>query len=387
MDVTARQIDKRQLEAELRDAREYTCALVGDLGTAQWIDVPRQPIVNPILWEVGHVAWFMERWCLRWQGRGEPLLPSLLPDADRWFDSGNVAHETRWTLDLPDRAAVERYRADVLGRTLAALGRARDDDAGLYFFRLALYHEDMHGESFAHTRNTLAYPAPARTAEPVRAPRDAGDVELGGTFAMGAPRNTPGFVFDNEKWAHEVRLAPFAIATAPVTNCALEAFVAAGGYQRAELWSAEGRDWRARSGRAHPRDWRRGARGWQQRSFDRWLDLDPDAPALHVTAFEAEAYCAWAGRRLPTEAEWELAAVRGAIDTAGIWEWTASTFAPYPGFAADPYEAYSAPWFGTHRSVRGASVFTRARMRHARYRNFYRPDRDDVFVGFRTCRA
>ncbi len=383
---SARRLDKAQLRTALRSAREYTRALVDDLSDAQWRDIAYQPIVNPFLWEVGHVGWFMERWCVRWRGADAPLAPSLLADADRWYDSGKVAHPTRWTLDLPSRAATLDYLDATLHAALDALERAEDSDAGLYFFRLALFHEDMHGEAFFYMRNTLGYPAPTcPTAQ--AAPDGDGDASLaGGDFELGMPHNAPGFVFDNEKWAHRVRLAPYAIARRCVGNREFAAFVDDGGYERTALWTDDGRAWLARTGRRAPRGWRREGGQWLAERFGALRPLAPDAPVRHVTTHEAEAYCRWAKRRLPTEAEWENAALKGAIaPSRAVWEWTATTFEPYPGFAADAYAEYSAPWFGTHRSVRGASFATPQRLVHPRFRNFYLPERDDIFVGFRTC--
>lgn len=383
-----RRLDKRALQAALLDAREYTNAQLDDLDDTQW-RVPYLPIINPPLWEYGHVGWFMEHWCLRHRPGGRELAPSLLADADRWYDSSRVAHATRWTLDLPDRTRTERYVASVLETTLEALERADPSDAGLYFFRLVLYHEDMHGEAFAYSRHTLGYAPSPRLEVRLRPVIDRGDAPLaGGRFDVGAPHAEAGsgFVFDNEKWAHQQVVAPFHIGRNLVTNDEFLAFVEADGYARAELWSDAGRDWLRQSGRTHPRDWRRAAGAWERRHFDRWSALLGDEPVVHVTAFEAEAYCRWGGRRLPTEVEWEFAAAVGAIKWGhSLWEWTASPFEPYPGFTADPYADYSAPWFDTHRSVRGGSVLTRERMHHARYRNFYMPERDDIFVGFRTC--
>ncbi|MCS7100996.1 MAG: SUMF1/EgtB/PvdO family nonheme iron enzyme [Burkholderiaceae bacterium] len=379
-----RRLNKAQLREALLDARQYTQAWLADLDDARW-QVPYLPIINPPLWELGHVGWFQERWCLRWRD-GAVREPARLRDADRWYDSSAVAHATRWTLDLPDRGATERYLQRVLEDTLEALHRAEDSDDGLYFFRLALYHEDMHGEAFAYTRHTLAYPPPPALAMTVRRFDRGGDVALAGAeFMLGAPRGA-GFVFDNEKWAHPVRLQPFAIARRPVTNAEYLSFVEAGGYERPQHWDEAGRAWLAHTRRRHPRDWRFFDGQWQQRVFDRWVPLVSDEPVMHVTAFEAEAWCRWAGRRLPSEAEWEFAATSGAIEWGeAVWEWTASPFVPYPGFAPDAYRDYSVPWFGTHRVVRGGSFVTRPRMRHPRYRNFYTPERDDPFIGFRSC--
>lgn len=383
---SARRLDKAQLRAALQSAREYTRALVDDLTDAQWRDIAYRPIVNPFLWEVGHVGWFMEYWCVRRRGGDAPLAPSVLADADRWYDSSRVAHPTRWALDLPSRQATLDYLDATLHAALAALERAEDSDAGLYFFRLSLFHEDMHGEAFVYMRNTLGYPAPPRLTAPA-APDGQGDASLaGGEFELGMPRTAPGFVFDNEKWAHRVRLAPYAIARRCVTNREFAAFVDDGGYVRPAFWTEAGRAWLARTGRRAPRGWRRDGGEWLAERFGALQPLAPDEAVRHVTAHEAEAYCRWANRRLPTEAEWEHAAAQGAIaPSRAVWEWTATTFEPYPGFAADPYADYSAPWFGTHRSVRGASFATPERLVHPRFRNFYLPERDDVFVGFRTC--
>jgi iron(II)-dependent oxidoreductase len=173
-----------------------------------------------------------------------------------------------------------------------------------------------------------------------------------------------------------------------VTNAEYLQFVEDGGYRRAALWSPQAHARLRAAGRDAPAQWRRDGTRWWQRWFDRWIPLEPYAPVVQVDAHEADAYCAWAGRRLPTEVEWERAA-----DTLedfdwgdSVWEWTASTFGPYADFRADPYEAYSVPSFGgTHRVVRGGSFATPSGLVHRRLRNFYRPERGDVFVGLRTC--
>jgi iron(II)-dependent oxidoreductase len=255
-----------------------------------------------------------------------------------------------------------------------------------------------------------------------------GDVEIaGGTYLLGALPQEP-FVFDNEKWAHAVEVAPFRIARAAVSQGELAAFVEEGGYRRRELWSAEGWQWRQREAVEGPLYWRREGPAWLRRDFDRWVPLEPHRPVIHVSAHEAEAYCAWAGRRLPSEPEWEAAAAGagerrrhfpwgqtppgaehanldglrlGCVDVGAlaagdtpegcrqllgnVWEWTASAFAPFPGFTPDPYQEYSAPWFGDHRVLRGGAWPTRARLLRNTWRNFYKPERRDVWAGFRTC--
>jgi gamma-glutamyl hercynylcysteine S-oxide synthase len=504
-----------RLADAVRDARERTLELVADLTDEQLMG-PRLAIVNPLLWEIGHVAWFQEKWVLRHAGGQDPLRS----DADALYDSARVAHDTRWDLPLPSRAETLAYLLAVREGVVDRLSVRELSRELTYFTLLALFHEDMHTEAFTYTRQTLGYPPPklapgAWSLEPggmeaggndssePGARRQApgatsgastgplpGDVRVpGGTFMLGATRDLP-FVFDNEKWAHPVVVAPFAIARAPVTQEEFAAFVEAGGYVRREYWSEEGWQWRqaaggsgpggapAHSAAEHPVYWRQRSPGsWQRREFDRWVPLEPHRPVLHVSWFEADAYCRWAGRRLPTEAEWEMAASaepsaggtsitdpgarqpprpsvgtreparrRGARAGAGthaergsrcrgggegrrrfpwgdaaptpdranldwramgcvdvgalpagdsafgcrqmignVWEWTNDDFAPYPGFEIDPYREYSEPWFGTHKVLRGGCWTTRSRLLRNTWRNFYRPDRRDVWAGFRTC--
>jgi iron(II)-dependent oxidoreductase len=422
----------------LVDARRHVCALVADLTDEQMLG-PRLRIVNPPLWEIGHVAWFQEKWALR-HLRG---LPPSRADADRLYDSAAVAHDTRWDLPLPTRAATLALMQDTLDRVLGYLRAEPLSDAARYFHQLALFHEDMHAEALAYTRQTHGYASPPLPDAPPAAPAAngpseggplPGDVEIpGGTFLLGATPDD-GFVFDNEKWAHPVAVAPFRIARAAVTNAEFAAFVDDGGYREARWWSAAGWRWRESGGAEQPVYWRRApGGGWRVRQFDAWAPLAPHRPVLHVNWYEAEAYCNWAGRRLPTEAEWEMAAAaepaggggwrkrrypwgdapptperanldwrrRGTLDVGAlaagdsyfgcrqmlgnVWEWTASDLGPYPGFVVDPYKEYSEPWFGDHKVLRGGCWTTRSRLIRNTWRNFYTPDRRDVWAGFRTC--
>jgi len=389
------------LERDLLASRARATRVTADLDGERLFG-PKLAIVNPPLWEIGHVGWFQERWCLRLQPSGT-LADPILPGADALYDSATVAHDTRWDLPLPDLAATRAYLANVLEQVRERLAREPESEALSYFVRLVTFHEDMHAEAFHYTRQTLGYPDPfgAPAAPAVPAPR--GDAEYpGGRFPLGAEPNG-GFVFDNEKWAHEVEIAPFRISRTPVTNAGFLAYVEEGGQA--------------------PRYWKKVDGVWLQRRFDRWLPLAPDEPVLHVDWNEAQAWCRWAKRRLPTEAEWEYAAsaakrrypwgddapspARANLGASGIapagacaagdtpagarqlignvWEWTASTFTPYPGFVVDPYQEYSEPWFGTHKVLRGGSFATPARLIRNTWRNFYTPDRGDVFAGFRTC--
>jgi gamma-glutamyl hercynylcysteine S-oxide synthase len=423
-----------ELAAQLRATRTRTTRLTEDLSAAQLMG-PMLPIVNPILWEMGHVGWFHEYWTLRQAHGQEPLLPR----ADRLWNSSTVAHDTRWELDdLPDREGVLRYLHEVLERELDRLG-GKVDLPARYFYELAIRHEDMHVEALAYTRQTLGYGRPQGLGLPPLHNTGAwpGDADIpGGMWRLGSTSHD-GFIFDNEKWAHEVTLAPFRIAKAPVTNAEFAAFVEDDGYQRQECWTLEGWDWRERADAQRPVYWlpKEGERRFW-RNHDKIEPLAPYAPVTFVNWHEAQAWCRWAKRRLPTEAEWETAALgrptpsgsvladgkrswpwgeeppggdhanldfafAGPIDVSACaagdsgfgcrqmignaWEWTASDFAPFPGFAADPYEDYSQPWFNSRKVLRGGSFATSARIARASYRNFFTPERNDVIASFRTC--
>lgn len=379
---------KSLLAAALQDARDYTVNLLDDW--AAWPDAARQmpclEIVNPPLWELGHVAWFMEYWCRRYRGEAAAPLPASIADADRWYDSRHVPHDSRWRLDLPGWDATRRYLQDTLNAAQAALHTLPDTDTALYFHRLALFHEDMHHEAFRYTRQTMGWPAHDGLVD---LPPTT-DIALdGGEFLMGSSPSTKRFVFDNEKWAHPQRVERFAISATPGRNSDYLAFVEADGYRQPQWWSQPGQTWLDATGQTMPRYWRIKDGRWQQRRFTEWVNLAPNQPVIHITRHEAEAWCRWAGRRLPSEVEWEFAALHADTFTWGtqVWEWTASCFTPYPGFSPDPYAEYSAPFFHTHQSVRGGSFATAHRMRDPRYRNYYEPHRDDIFVGFRSCPA
>lgn len=424
MDSGTLAVDRDTLIDALRSARARTMALVSDLDGDRLMG-PRLPIVNPLLWEIGHVAWFQERWVLR-HHRGRP---PVRPEVDSIYDSTRIPHDVRWDLPLFSREETLRYMAEVLDATLEGLERRDPDPGERYFCLLALFHEDMHDEAILYTRQTLGYPEPPLPRSGAPAPakgRVGGDAEVpGATFLLGGHRGMT-FVFDNEKWAHPVEVGPFRMSRTPVTCAEFARFVEEGGYRRREFWDEAGWAWRESAGATHPVYWKRDGSRWFRRRFDRWEPLPEREPVIHVNAHEAEAYCRWAGRRLPTEAEWEMAAsgptkrtfpwgeappdprranldarLTGCVDVdalpdgdgpfgcrqmiGNVWEWTADVFGPYPGFVPDPYREYSQPWFGTHRVLRGGSWATPARLIRNTWRNFALPHRRDLFTGFRTC--
>ena len=415
---------------QLHASRARTRALTRDI-RGERLFGPRLSVVNPVLWELGHIAWFQEFWCLRWRG-DDSLAPSVLPQADALYDSSAIAHDLRWDLPLPVLEATLAYQDRVLDLVLTRVQRDCDNPDLAYFVQLAIFHEDMHAEALHYTRQTLAYAAPQLPLQeadlPIAQAAEAGgDVCVaGGRYLLGAARG-PGFVFDNEKWEHAVDVPTFRIARCSVSNAQYAEFVEDRGYLRREFWSEAGWHWLQQSAAQTPRYWRKLDGRWQQRRFDAWLPLPLREPVIHVNWHEAQAYCRYASRRLPHEAEWEMAAA-GSVAAAkrrypwgdatpdarranlegnapvpvdalpagasahgcrqligNVWEWTDTTFGPYPGFEPDPYKEYSQPWFDTHKVLRGGSFATPARLIRNTWRNFYTPERDDIFAGFRTC--
>jgi ergothioneine biosynthesis protein EgtB len=397
--ATIRHGGRTALAAALADARARTLRLFGAYEAAlpRGMEVPYAPELNPPRWEVGHVGWFEEYWIGRnpHRRRGVAADPdvaraaSALAGADALYHSSKVAHTRRWHLELPDAARTRRYLATVRERTLALLADSEEADAPMYFYRLALAHEDMHAEAAVYMAQHLALPiAPALDATAPAAVADDGVVEFApATATIGSAAG--GFAFDNERAAHEVALGAFAIDRAPVSWQRFLPFVEAGGYDDPRWWTGDGWAWRQRASNGRPRYLQHDDGGWCRAVFGQWVELDPRQPAVNLSAHEAQAWCAWAGRRLPSEAEWEHAATSaaGAFEWGQVWEWTASPFAPYPGFEPHPYRDYSQPWFDGRPVLRGASFATAARMKHARYRNYFPAARNDIFAGFRSCAA
>ncbi len=359
------------LAAELRRQRQYTLALYADLPSSLWnpVAVPYLKTINPPLWELVHIAWFTEFFALR---NPQFLATGILPPSrqaggDQLFDSARVAHADRWRLAYPEREQCSAYMQQVLEDSVSALD-ALETGAPLYEFQLALLHEDMHGEALAITLKTLGLPLPAMLPTP-QSPADNGeDIHFeGGELLMG---DTSGraFLFDNEKPAQTVHVNTFSIASRPVTAEEFAAFADSPAYRDPRFWSEAGWQWLCQSTMPS----RGGSAGLM----------------MHVNAYEAEAWCRWAGRRLPTEAEWEFAAVHSPqffASTGTVWEWTSDPFAPFPGFTPDVYRDYSQPWFHNHQVLKGGSFLAHARLKYPQYRNFYTPERRDMFCGFRTC--
>lgn len=391
------------LSLALMDARNHTLALLArfeeaeDSGHWRWQPEAGQ---EPPLWLAGHAGWFAEYWVGRNTRRAlgsncppDALrLPSLDPSADRLWDPRWRSPAQRAAEALPERAAVRAWLLDTLEATLELLDRLPEEDASLYFFRLALFHEDLLGERLI--RLAQAQGVPLDLPEPtVLAARDP---LLIPATRWTLPHRSGGFHPEGEPGQLSVAVPEFEIDAQAVSWAQYIEFVDDGGYDRAEHWQPEGWAWlQGQAGRSAPRHVehmgvaRQGSSGAVlQNRFGRRVRLAAAHPVVHVSWWEADAWCRWAGRRLPDEVEWDLAAhtaARRGWRWGEVHEWTATRLRPWPGAQPGPWSDYAWPLMEQARVQRGHSVASRARLRDPGWRWFGLPHEDEAFVGFRSC--
>nr|WP_281690674.1 ergothioneine biosynthesis protein EgtB [Pseudonocardia thermophila] len=418
--------------AELLAAARRRSQLLTDIDDAE-LTAQHSPLMSPLVWDLAHVGSQEEIWLVRDVGGREPLRP----DIDGLYDAFRHNRASRVHLPLLGPAEARAYVAEVRDKVLDVLaghplrGRPLVDHA--FAFAMIVQHEQQHDETMLATHQLRRGPAVLDApAPPPGRPLPREEVLVpAGPSTMGT--SSEPWALDNERPAHVVDLPAFVIDTHPVTNGQYMEFVAAGGYRDPRWWSDVG--WRhcVEEGLFAPRFWQQDGSGtWYRRRFGRVEPVPADEPVVHVSYHEAEAYAAWAGRRLPTEAEWEKAArydpVSGRTrrfpwgDTdptpghanlgqrhlqpapvgaypAGasplgvhqligdVWEWCASDWHPYPGFTAFPYEEYSEVFFGgDYKVLRGGSFATDTTVARATFRNWDHPIRRQIFSGFRTAR-
>lgn len=380
---------KSAIVERLGEARTRTLTLIRPLDDEQ-LNRVYSPILSPLAWDLGHIANFEELWLVQTIGGREPLRGDL----GRFYDAIENPRKTRGELPILRDAELRSYLADVRERTLEVLGEveigAGADDPLLregFVYEMLLAHEHQHNETMLQAfqvRDDLVHPF-AELWRPARAEGRKTTISLdAGEFTMGT--DEVGWAYDNEQRAHVRHVNAYAIDSHPVTNAEYVRFVEAGGYAEPGLWSDAGRRWLADEGEAHPMYWRRSRGEWSRVRFGRIEPLPPEEPVQHISFHEAEAYAGWAGARLPTEAEWERAVPH--ISYVGqVWEWTSSSFEPYPGFKAFPYEGYSAAFFGTglYRVLRGGSWATHGKVGRHTFRNWDLPVRRQIFAGLRLA--
>lgn len=423
--------DRERLAALLGEARRRTLLLVSRLSDE---DLHRQhdPLMSPIIWDLGHIAHFEELWLTR--NLDGKIEFSEMPGLYNPFEHPRAS---RASLALPSLAEMMARMTEIRGRVLERLDEQQFDEAnpllrqGLVY-QLVLQHEYQHNETILQTLQLKLgehYHPPQRYSIP-GGKRFAGAMLAfpGGAVSIGTDDSI--WSYDNERPRHEVVLAPFRIDRYPVTNGDYTQFIDAGGYDDPRHWSDAGREWLAVSGVRAPKYWTRDGDGWLERNMDRIAPLDADRPVCHVCCHEAEAFAKWAGKRLPTESEWEAAAswspggsprdfpwgdwapdaelanvdqlsfqtapvgaYSGNVSPLGcygmigdVWEWTASEFGGYPGFRSFPYREYSEEFFGPeYRVLRGGSWATRPLAVRNTFRNWDYPIRRQIFSGFRCA--
>lgn len=410
-------ISLRNVLDALDETRAQTLSLVDGMSEMD-LERVHSRIMSPLSWDLGHIAAFEDLWLSHRFG-GRPL---LRPDLLQVYDAFESPRWQRGDLAFLRGEEVRGYLDAVRERTRETAGDGVRDGR---LHDLVLRHEQQHSETMLQTIE-LAHLEPG--IEPASTPPAAGapsGLELvdvpGGRVAVGAPAD--GFAYDNERPRHGVELGPFSIGRAPITNATFLSFAEGGGYVRREWWSDEGWAWKEDWDITRPAGWSEDGREW--RTGKGWVPLEPQHPVVHVSWFEADAFARAHDARLPTEMEWETAAAwdhetgtlrppdgaeahldqralgtapagafaagaspSGCLDMLGnVWEWTSSDFTAYPGFVADPYREYSAPFFGaTYRVLRGGSWATRRRVATVHFRNWDLPERRQIFSGFRIAR-
>jgi ergothioneine biosynthesis protein EgtB len=390
-----RHVNILTLSKALQHLRDQTLSSFDGYLSSNNLTVPCKSGLNPPVWELGHVAWFQEYWIGRNLQRSQGLAcdiaharnASILHEADVWFDSAKVAHATRWDLKLLTPQQCIAYANETLAQTLVLLQQETDNSPALYFYWLVLQHEAMHLEASAYMAQSLGLPfkahwqqraehheklqttqiSPQQSQSNENTAHVPSQVWKLGSQISNLDVNENAFCFDNELTEKSCTIQAFDIALQPVNWSQYLEFTNATGYRL-------------------PKYIRKTNTDFETEVFGKWLPLNKHAPAVHLSWHDVQAYCAWAQCRLPTEAEWDCAAktIEG-FQWGDVWEWTQDTFTPYDGFVAHPYTEYSEPWFGTHKVLRGASHVTHSFLRHVNYRNFFTPERDDIYSGFRTC--
>jgi iron(II)-dependent oxidoreductase len=371
--VTASSSSKEAIADRLAEARRRTYELIEPLDDEQ-LNRVYSPILSPLAWDLGHIANFEELWLVQTIGEREPLHGEL----GRFYDAIENPRKTRGELPILRDAELRSYLADVRERTLEVLGEV-DIDADAndpllregFVYELLLAHEQQHNETMLQLLQLIDGYEPLRDcdtgpgAEPAPSGAETVAVE-GGEFEVGAAAN--GFAYDNERPRHTVTLAPFEIDRTPVTNGAYVAYMEATGVEPPLYWEGDA------------------DAGWMSVARGRRDPVDLTQPVVHVSWQEADAFARWAGKRLPSEQEWEVAADR--LHAVGqVWEWTSSDFLAYPGFVAFPYREYSEVFFGDeYKVLRGGSWATDRAVMRPSFRNWDLPQRRQIFSGFRCAR-
>jgi len=366
--VTAQPNSKEAIADRLAEVRRRTYELIEPLDEAQ-LNRVYSPLLSPLAWDLGHIANFEELWLVQTIGERAPLHGEL----GRFYDAIENPRKERNELPILRDAELRSYLADVRRRTLEVLDEVEiGTDAADpllregFLYEMLIAHEQQHNETMLQLLQMVdGYepPGPAGT-EPVPSGPDRVAID-GGEYEVGAPAT--GFAYDNERPCHTVELAPFEMDRTPVTNGAYIAYMEATGAEPPLYWEHDAET------------------GWVRVAMGRREPVASPHPVVHVSWREADAYARWAGRRLPSEQEWEAA--RPRLDAVGqVWEWTASDFLAYPGFEAFPYREYSEVFFGgEHKVLRGASWATHPDLRWPSFRNWDLPQRRQIFSGFRCA--